>query len=263
MKALLLFCLGSSVAFSQGNGSVVQQSGNCTVNNVGNNTTATLVCDSIDPKLAKQITDIVDDSRRNTAELDQISKGVSLIQSELHKPDPNEGWLIPANEPSPPNRCLADAPSDALFIFFGTAVVSYAPSGAPEHIVVRSGNQNLLTINQSSKRATISAELFDQDGILAEIDHGKFEVKRPGFLKPPQHDGHSLIVYDKWNQERLHVHFLNPHAISITGDLFFPTGSLIADGTTLRVGHELFQDGSCVGGNFIDFGLSPAPVATK
>jgi hypothetical protein len=256
MKVLLLFCLGSSVAFSQGKQSVTQQSGSCSINNTGNNSTATLVCNSIDPKLAEQIKDIVDDSRRNKAELDQISKGVSLIQSELHKPDPNEGWLVPGNEPSPPNnKCLETAPSDTLFIFFGTAAVSFAPAGAPEHIVVRSGNQNLLTINQSSKGATISAELFDQDGILAEIDHGKFEVKRPGFLKPPQHDAHDLIVYDKWNQERLHVRYLNSHAISITGNLFYPTGSLLADGTTLRVGSFVFQGGSCVGGNFIDFSL--------
>src|SRR5208283_4266435 len=79
--------LGWSVAFSQVKAPVVQQAGNCSVNITGNNnTTASLVCNGVDPKLAEQVRAILNGTLHDKRTIENISKQLALIQKELDKP---------------------------------------------------------------------------------------------------------------------------------------------------------------------------------
>jgi hypothetical protein len=172
---------------------------------------------------------------------------IKSVQRELDLP---YGELVPANDPSPSHANCRRSPSDAVFIYFGSAAVSYAPSGFTDHTVLRIGGHNLLSLNRSPKGVTVSAQIFDSDGILVEMDHGQFKVYRGDFIKREHPDGHTLVVYDKWNNERIRVRYLNPNAINITGRFFYPGyASIVAKEDELQIGTNSFQGGSCVGGS--------------
>lgn len=161
-----------------------------------------------------------------------------------------EGWLTATNEPSPPHTNCMQNPTDAVFIYFGTAAVSYAPSGFTEHTVVKIGGHNLLSLNQGPQGVTISAKIFDPDGILVEIDHGHFKVYRSDFVKREHLDTHTLAVYDKWNNERVRVRYLNPLAIGITGSFFYPGyPPVVAKEAELQIAGNRILGGTCIGGN--------------
>jgi hypothetical protein len=161
----------------------------------------------------------------------------------------SSGPLLPSDDPSPSHSTCQENPPDAVFIYFGTAVVSYAPAGFTHHAVIRVGNHDLLSLDRDAKGVTVSAEIFDADGILVEIDHGKFKVYRPDFIKREHPDLHTLVVYDKWNNKRLGVRYLNPHAIDITGSFFYPGyNSVTSTGNALMIGTNRFSGGTCIGG---------------
>ncbi|MGD1210941.1 MAG: hypothetical protein ABR973_06240 [Candidatus Acidiferrales bacterium] len=81
--ALGLVGLGTPVAFSQSR-PVVQQAGDCSVNITGNNnTTASLVCNGIDQKLAQQIREIVSSSRKDGKTLQDISQKLDLVLQQI------------------------------------------------------------------------------------------------------------------------------------------------------------------------------------
>jgi hypothetical protein len=69
---------------SQTKAQVVQQAGDCSVNIAGNNnTTASLVCNGIDPELAKQVQAIISGTMRNQSALKEISKKLDRIIKEI------------------------------------------------------------------------------------------------------------------------------------------------------------------------------------
>jgi hypothetical protein len=55
----------TSLAFSQTQGPVAQQAGDCSVNIAGNGNTASLICKGVDPKLAEQVRAILNGTRRS------------------------------------------------------------------------------------------------------------------------------------------------------------------------------------------------------
>lgn len=65
---------------------IIQQAGECSVNVSGNNnTTASLVCNNVNPKLAGQIRAIINNSRRNESALKEISGKLGLILDQMYK----------------------------------------------------------------------------------------------------------------------------------------------------------------------------------
>ncbi len=75
---------GPALASAQDKSAVVQQSGDCSVNITGNNnTTASLVCNGVDPKLAQQIRAIVNGTRRNESALKEISEKLDRVIKQM------------------------------------------------------------------------------------------------------------------------------------------------------------------------------------
>lgn len=79
----VLLCLCPPLVFSQTKPQVVQQAGDCSVNIAGNNTTASLTCNAIDPKLAEQIRAIVNGTHRNENALKGMSEKLDRIIKQM------------------------------------------------------------------------------------------------------------------------------------------------------------------------------------
>jgi hypothetical protein len=172
---------------------------------------------------------------------------IAQVQYVLGLP---EGELTPANEPSPQHGCRLNPP-DALMIYFGMgAAASYAPANFTNHTIIKIGGHDLLSLNHDPKGVTVSAEIFDPDGILVEIDHGKFHIYRTDSVKHQRPDVHTLLVYDKWNNKRLAVRYLNSHAIDVSGTFFYPGyKTVLANENGLNIAGNTFTGGSCIGGS--------------
>lgn len=75
---------GGSLLFSQASSPVVQHAGDCSINITGNNnTTASLVCDHVDRKLAEQVRAILNGTRRTESDVKDISEKLDRIIKQM------------------------------------------------------------------------------------------------------------------------------------------------------------------------------------
>jgi hypothetical protein len=96
MKALILSSLMFSIlacdlasARAQEKRAVVQQAGDCSVNITGNNnSTASLVCNGVDRKLAEQVQAILNGTRRSESATKEISEKLDQILKQINKEAP-------------------------------------------------------------------------------------------------------------------------------------------------------------------------------
>lgn len=147
------------------------------------------------------------------------------------------GWLVPGTESSPPNHCPLS--TDGMEIYFGNAAVCEATEIDGEFPIIRvHGNKLLSFIRTTEGRLTLSATIFDENGIVAEIDRGEFAINRDQAFKMKHPDSHTLVVYDNWGVPVIDVEFLNPDAVVITGRFFDRNfGTIEADSDFLFVPH--------------------------
>jgi hypothetical protein len=83
----ILLCFCTSLVFSQTKPPAVQQAGDCSVNiNGNNNTTASLVCNEIDPKLAEQVRAIINGTHRNENAIRDMSEKLDRILKQMAQP---------------------------------------------------------------------------------------------------------------------------------------------------------------------------------
>ena len=76
--------LSTSLALPQTKAQVTQQADNCSVNITGNNnTTASLICNGIDPKLAEQVRAILNGTRRNESAVKEMSEKLDRIIKQM------------------------------------------------------------------------------------------------------------------------------------------------------------------------------------
>ncbi len=85
MKILMVLVLGAQLALAQANAPVTQQGGDCSINVDGSNNTVSLVCKSVDPKLAEQITAILRGTHNNEKATKEISGKLDQILKQMNK----------------------------------------------------------------------------------------------------------------------------------------------------------------------------------
>jgi len=110
---------------------------------------------------------------------------------------------------------------DSVFLFFGSNA-SYISEHGHWPVVTDSGNV-LFTADLDEKGLSVSTQLYDEQGTLQAIVDGNdvdalsqdICVKRP--------DLSTLVIYDRsTEEERLYVHYLNPHAVELRGLFRYP-----------------------------------------
>jgi len=88
LGAFLVFCLGEFTSgFAQTKPPSDQKAGDCSINVNGNGNTASLVCDGIDPTLAKQIREILHSTRQNTSAAKEMSEKLDRIIKHMDQED--------------------------------------------------------------------------------------------------------------------------------------------------------------------------------
>lgn len=85
MRSLVALGIFTAMALPQVKNSVTQHSGDCTVNIAGSGNTASLVCRSIDPKIAQELRAILNGTRRNESATKDISQKLDLILKQVKK----------------------------------------------------------------------------------------------------------------------------------------------------------------------------------
>ena len=128
--------------------------------------------------------------------------------------------LVAADLPTPPNVCTEFTGSvlgpHPLLVLLGPMA---AISSLPHQNVVVIGDEKVLTMDRDPKgRVTISTDIYDANhDIVAELNKNNYDVDSSVYKleRKDLSDLRVIIRHDK--EEVLHVQYLNPETISITG----------------------------------------------
>jgi hypothetical protein len=146
------------------------------------------------------------DTKKEASSVDQKPQTIDLTK--------NEGILLPDNLSMPPAPKGCEIPDDALAIFYGGSVTW---TQRDSQKVFRMAGEDMLVFEKRSGSIVLTLlRIYDDGGnIIARIDEDGFWVAPQVRKKRP--DKSTLIVYDQRDAEVLHLHFLNPKAISVQG----------------------------------------------
>jgi hypothetical protein len=128
--------------------------------------------------------------------------------------------LVAANLPTPPNVCTSFTESlvgpHPLLVLLGPMA---AISSMPHQNVIVIGGEKVLTMDRDSKgQVTISTDIYDANhDIVAELNKNNYDVDSSVYKleRKDLSDLRVIVRHDK--EEVLHVEYLNPETISITG----------------------------------------------
>lgn len=139
-------------------------------------------------------------------------------ESETH------GWLIPANEPTPPNACsnFGPVPDDALLIVVGSEAVWTRAKHRP---ILAIGGHNMLSFTRENNGIALDADFFANTGdLVARIEStttpNEFHLVPPEYSYSKRLDRSSLEVYDRQGNSLFDVRYVNPHTLSIKGTFY-------------------------------------------
>ena len=162
----------------------------------------------------------------------------------------NDGILLPSNQKTPelPNKCIL--PDNSLAVFLGTDVAwaTFFP-----HVVLRSGKDELITIDREGDRGPLTIKTLrvygEEQRVIASIKNSEFWVSP--IVRKARPDQISLIVYDERDHEALHIAYLNPHALMITGTFRHPEITprvyKVSEAGTLILPENMSVGKNCIG----------------
>jgi hypothetical protein len=125
------------------------------------------------------------------------------------------GFLIPANDPTPPNPC-GEIPPNAVLLLFGNSA-AYTTSTAAGIIKLISG-EDILSFERTSDGLYVNATVRNSDNRqVAKITRNVLRVEANDNYYRERPDQHSVVVLDPNDRIVLYVRYLNPSAIKILG----------------------------------------------
>ncbi len=145
------------------------------------------------------------------------------IVGETFVPTPTDtarGWLRPGSLSSPPGKCFEGG---ALGVFLGGSGAGSIGLGKDQFCAIEIGGRRVLEVHRQGSAIAISAQIYDQSGLVARIDKNEFRSNRlhePLRLDVP--NASTLIVRDWLGDPLMTVEYLNPEALYVTGMFFVP-----------------------------------------
>jgi hypothetical protein len=165
-----------------------------------------------------------------------MALGVALsvsIYKEVPPPRPGEtthGWLVPANDPTPPNACSNTAPTQVgppgfkmpplpphalLFIFGRSAAWATRENGTTR--IAQAGSCTMSAV-RNGRNLAIDADIYDiNSDLVARIRKNEFRLIPGKYSYEEQPDESTLIVHDKQGKELLYVRYANIGAVRVRG----------------------------------------------
>jgi hypothetical protein len=146
------------------------------------------------------------------------------------------GTILPAGHPlstaDQGTRETSNIPDDATLVLVGDAkfILRTLP-----FVMVKSGNEDTITIGKTDRGLELSAKFFDEDGnIMCQIVKNSFDVNQNkgnySFVRQPTPS--SLIVQDHHGVEVCNVQYLDRQTIRFTGEFY------LSDGNRLTIGAD-------------------------
>ena len=133
-------------------------------------------------------------------------------------------WLVPANDPSPPNPC-SDIPKNALAVYLGSNLMTFFNNQSHVYVLVAKGKPLIALDKNPDGKVALTMEIYDEtEHIVVEIKKNEFRVAHPpAIFKKESKDKSSLVVVIPYhNKEVLNLRYLNPTAIQIRGSFRYP-----------------------------------------
>ena len=128
-------------------------------------------------------------------------------------------WLVPADDPTPPNGCSSQGvsvPNDELLLLMGKMAVH--TSRKDKFTVVQFGGCPLLKMQRTSQGIALDADIFNEDGKqIAHIENNEVDLSSGKYSRRKRPDSSTLIVYDEEGNEVLWVRYSNPTTVQIQG----------------------------------------------
>jgi len=163
--------------------------------------------------------------------------------------DPNHGFLAPSNDSFPPSSCPPGSiPEGITRVYWGSNMAVIRPE-MPFSIVSIAGNP-MLWGQITPEGLKISGIMYSEDGAVAFFADNEFWLNANISFHSENPDTHTLIVRDKWAQEVLHIRYVNPQAISVTGRFYYPgRPPVIIDEGAAHIGQTVIS-GDCNLGHY-------------
>ena len=179
--------------------------------------------------------------------LDEMSTAVRDLRQ--NPPDPNRGLLFPANDPSPfvDDWCEAHAPKDSFRLYLGRGY--FATSAGFPATAIRIHGKPVLEFKQQAGGIAVSASVSNLDGKRIALVRDNY-FKLGDYFRKETPDASTLNVFDESDdQPVLHLRYLNPRAILVTGTFSEDGITVVVDdkqGIKTNSRHpSLFASGAC------------------
>jgi hypothetical protein len=170
------------------------------------------------------------------------------------------GWIVPANDPSPPNPCEGWArfpiPPKAIVVYLGSNS-GWTTSG---QTILQVHGRSLISYERNNKgEITFSGDIFDETGnLVAHIERGEFHLVQSAMSYDKRSEDRSTLAeYDRQGHEVLYLRFLNPRAILVRGIFRAPGLSqpLVIDNDKMILPIGAISTRSCFGSARVIYGV--------
>ena len=129
------------------------------------------------------------------------------------------GLLIPASDPTPYNPCGETIPDNVIAVYFGSSTV-FTESNIISFI---KPYDDAFNIRRTTSGILVNATIRTSDNyVVARIHDNVFRTQSDSHFQSQSPDPHTLYVLDGEDKVVLFVRYLNPFAIKILGQFYFP-----------------------------------------
>lgn len=137
------------------------------------------------------------------------------------------GWLLPANEATPPNACdkkkdgpiwashgMGTPPPGALLFLAGSNAAWTTSTG--KSTVLQVGNCVSISVERQDAQLAFDADIFDTSHeLVARVEHNEFHLIQGKFSYQKRPNRSTLIVFDKHGDPLFVVWYLNPNTVKL------------------------------------------------
>lgn len=142
--------------------------------------------------------------------------GSYAVWQFLTRPVPPTGPLLAANEPTPPSVCRDKAQGDDLVIALGSNRVIVA--GAGPFTPLLANECPTVKLIRRGRGLVVEGFGYDNTNSLAySIRDTRLDMVMVPGLRARRPDPSSFVLADSFNQDVVHVRYLNPGAVRIRG----------------------------------------------
>jgi hypothetical protein len=151
--------------------------------------------------------------------------------AELPTETSEHGWLLPANEPTPPTGCpRRDLPDDPgiLFVAGHSGILTDNPGKSR---VLTIDDVAILSVERDGNKLMLDADIYSPStgNLVARILRNEFHLvaSEYSYHSDRDKDRSKLAIYDRKGDEVFFVEYVNPRAVRVRGVFASPGGMVV------------------------------------